>query len=178
MTIKETAQLLSLLSATYPRFNFAPDEMRLKAWHDMLADLPGDVVAIATKRMISTLKFPPTIADIREAVANAVQDARGTVNAGEAWRKVTKAISDYGYYQPDRARAYLGEDVWRAVEYIGGWADLCTSEEPITVRSAQFERRYTAMVQQQGEAIQIPSEVRDAMKRLTEPLADRLAITD
>ncbi|MBR0463476.1 MAG: hypothetical protein IJJ23_03730 [Clostridia bacterium] len=178
MTRNETIQLLALLTISYPRFAFEANEQTVSIWHDMLKDLPGEAVILASKRMISTLKFPPTIADIREAVASSVQDARGTVNAGEAWRKVTKAISDYGYYQPDLARAYLGEDVWRAVEYIGGWADLCTSEEPITVRSAQFERRYTAMVQQQGEAIQIPSEVRDAMKRLTEPLADRLAITD
>lgn len=178
MTRKGTAQLLMLLSASYPRFAFKADEETVNIWYGMLEDLPDEVVAVATKRMIATLKFPPTIADIREAVASTAQDASGSLSAGEAWRKVIRAVGDYGYYRPDEARAYLGEDIWRAIEMIGGWCDMCVSEDPETVRSAQFERRYSAMLQQRKELVQIPQSVRDDMKRLVEPLAERMMIED
>ena len=178
MTRKETIQLLALLSATYPRFKLDTDELTINAWHEMLQDLPGDIVGVAVRRMISTLQYPPTIADIRQAVADSTQDATGAINAGEAWRKVMKAVSDYGYYQPEAARAYLGEDVWRAVEYIGGWSDMCVSEDPESVRSAQFERRYNAMLAQRKEQIQIPASVREDMQKLTAPLVAKMRIAD
>ena len=176
MTRNETIQLLAMLSVSYPRFAFTPDETTVNMWHGMLKDLPGDVVGVATQRMIATLKFPPTIADIREAVANAAQDAKGSVDAGEAWRRVVKAIGLFGYYRGDQAREYLGEDIWRAVEMVGGWCDLCISEDSEAVRSAQFERRYTAMMQQHSQAIQIPASVREDMKRLVQPMMERMML--
>lgn len=176
MTKRETAQLLAIISTAYPGSKIAVDDMTVALWHDMLSDLPGEVVGAATKRMFATLKFPPTIADIREAVAKATQDARGTLSAGEAWRKVKSAISLYGSYRGDAAREYLGEDVWRAVEYIGGWRDLCLSDDPETVKSAQFERRYDAMKAQQAQLVQIPASVRDDMARLVGPMVEKLRI--
>lgn len=176
MTRKGTAQLLMLLSASYPRFAFRADEETVNIWHGMLEDLPDEVVAVATKRMIATLKFPPTIADIREAVASAVQDAKGSVSAGDAWDKVIKAVHRYGYYRPDQAREALGDEIWHAVEMIGGWSYLCVGEDSEAVISAQFERRYSAMKAQQSNAIQIPASVNNDMKRLVEPLAKRLMI--
>lgn len=178
MTKKETAQMLALLSATYPRFNLAQDELALTAWHEMLQDLPGNVVAVAVKRMISTLKFPPTIADIRGAVAEATKDASGTLSAGDAWHKVRKAVSNYGFYRPDEARAFLGDDIWHAVEMVGGWSELCVGENSDTIISAQFERRYNAMINQQAERIQIPASVREEMARLVAPMAERMMINE
>ena len=178
MTLTETATLLQTIAAMWPTTQFRSDEMTVRIWHKMLADLPGAIVAAAVERMASTLKFPPTIADIRQAVADAAHDATGSLSAGEAWRKVIRAVSDYGYYRPDEARAYLGEDIWRAVEMIGGWCDICVGEDPESVRSAQFERRYSAMLQQRKELLQIPQQVRDDMKRLIGPLTDRMLIED
>lgn len=178
MTKIETAQMLALISAAYPRFEMRESEKTLSVWHEMLKDMPGDVVSVAVKRMISTQKFPPSIADIREAVAASVQQAKGTESAGEAWRKVTKAIGMYGYYKGEAAHEYLGERIWRAVEMIGGWADLCISEDSEAVRSAQFERRYNAMIQQQAEAIQIPASVSEDMARLMGGFDERLALND
>lgn len=176
MTREDVKKLLALIAVAYPQSKFEPSQMTLDLWVDMLSDLPGEVVAASTKRMIATLKYPPTIADIRGAVAQATQDARGMLSAGEAWAKVKKAIGRFGSYRGDEARAWLGEDVWRAVEYIGGWRDLCLSDDPETVRSAQFERRYDAMVAQQSARIQIPASVRDDMARLVGPLTARFAL--
>lgn len=176
MTLRDTATLLQTIAAMWPTSQFRSDEMTVRVWHKMLQDMPAEVVSTAVERMASTLKFPPSIADIREAVAQATSDAQGKLSAGEAWRKVIKAISNYGCYRPDEAREYLGPDIWRAVEYIGGWTDTCLSEEPETVRSAQFERRYNAMRTQQEQLIQIPASVRDDMARLMGPMVEKLRI--
>ena len=127
--------------------------------------------------MCATLKFPPSIADIREAVAKAAQDARGVLSAGEAWARVKGAIGRYGWNRGEEARAALGEDIWRAVQMIGGWVEICVSDEPETVRSAQFERRYNAMIQQQGEKIQIPESVRTDMAALVGPMLEKMLLT-
>ena len=176
MTRKETAQLLALISVAYPGSKVSADEQTLTLWHQMLEDMPGEIVAAAVKRMIATLKFPPSIADIREAVAQATQDAQGTLSAGEAWAKVRKAVSLYGYYRGDEARAWLGEYIWRAVEMVGGWRELCAGDDSEAVVSAQFERRYNAMQTQQTQLIQIPVSVRDDMARLVGPLTARFAL--
>ena len=57
---------------------------------------------------------------------------------------------------------------------IGGWCEVCMGER--AVLSAQFERRYNAMVEQRSKLLQIPASVREDMARLAEPLAKRMLI--
>jgi hypothetical protein len=158
----------------YPSSRVNADPLTVAMWHEMLEDLPADVVSVAMKRMCATLKYPPSVADIREAVKDAVQDAAGIPIAGEAWARVSKAMSRWGYHRPEQARADLGEDIWRAVEMIGGWCEVCMGER--AVLSAQFERRYNAMVGQRARTIQLPEGVREEMARLVGPLTERLLI--
>lgn len=172
----ETITLMQTIIAMYPGTQIRMDEISVGVWHEMLKDLPAEVVGAACKRMCATLKYPPSIADIRGAVADAAKDAQGTLAAGEAWARVKKAVSLYGYYRPDAARKALGPKVWKAVEMIGGWQEVCAGDEDTSVRSAQFERRYNAMVAQESERVQIPEAVRADMARLTGPLMDKLMI--
>ncbi len=176
MTRAETAALLQTIVVFWPRSEVRADELTLTLWHEALSDLPGDVVTAAVKRMAATLKFTPCVADIRENVAEAVREAQGVPTAGEAWSKVRRAISRYGYYRPDEARAALGEEIWHAVEMVGGWRELCAGEGDVAITSAQFERRYNAMVQQDMNRIQIPASVNEEMKRLVGPLTEKLMI--
>lgn len=163
MTAAETARIIQMVIAFYPSSKVRDDDLTIKLWHEMLADLPFDMVDAATKRMVSTLKFPPTIADIRGAVADAMSEAKGEISAGDAWARVRKAISRFGYYQPEKAREWLGERIWHAVDMIGGWTYINTTEDGIATLSAQFERRYNAAVEQRKHAVQIPQSTRDAM---------------
>ena len=174
MTRDEVITLIQTIIVMYPSSKVNADPLTVAVWHEMLNDLPGDVVTAAVKRMCATLKFPPSIADIRENVAEAVREANGTLTAGEAWSQVRKAASWYGYYRPDDARKALGEEIWRAVEMVGGWREVCEGESAII--SAQFERRYNAMVQQTMHRVQIPASVADDMARLAGPLTERLMI--
>lgn len=174
MTKDEVITLIQTIIVIYPASKVKADELTVNVWHEMLRDLPGEVVSAATKRMCSTLKFPPSIADIRENVAQAVKEAKGIPSAGDAWAKVRKALSWYGYYRPEEARKALGEQIWRAVEMVGGWRELCEGETAIL--SAQFERRYNAMVQQDMNRVQIPASVNEEMKKLVGDLTKTLKL--
>jgi hypothetical protein len=174
MTRDDVIRVLQTIIVMYPSSKVNADPLTVAMWHEMLEDLPADVVSVAMKRMCATLKYPPSVADIREAVKDAVQDAAGIPIAGEAWARVSKAMSRWGYHRPEQARADLGEDIWRAVEMIGGWCEVCMGER--AVLSAQFERRYNAMVEQRSKLLQIPASVREDMARLAEPLAKVLML--
>ena len=174
MTRDDVIRVLQTIIVMYPSSRVNADPLTVALWHEMLEDLPADVVSVAMKRMCATLKYPPSVADIREAVKDAVQDAAGIPIAGEAWARVSKAMSRWGYHRPEQARADLGEDIWKAVEMIGGWCEVCMGER--AVLSAQFERRYNAMVEQRSKLLQIPASVREDMARLAEPLAKRMLI--
>ena len=176
MTKAETITLIQTLVVYYPASRIKADELTVNLYWEALQDLPGELVSAAVRRMVAMLKFPPSVADIREAVAKAVQEAQGAPSAGEAWARVKRAIGLYGSYQGELARDYLGADLWRAVEYVGGWHELCLSEDPETVKSAQFSRRYEAMLQQQRERVQIPASVRADMARLVGPLTEALRL--
>lgn len=174
MTRNETIELLQLLVAAYPSGKLVANSLTVGIWHDMLKDLPGELVGAAVRRMIATLKFPPSIADVRSAVANGLADARGAVDAGEAWRRVRKAITWYGYYREADAREALGSDIWAGVEMAGGWQYLCMDDGEEGVRSAQFERRYAARSAAQVERAQIPQDVDDRFRELVGGLTEQI----
>lgn len=176
MTRDEVIVLLQTIIVMYPGSKINADPLTVAVWEEMLREYPGEVVSAATKRMCAVLKYPPSIADILGNVAEATKDARGLPTAGEAWGRVRKAVSWYGYYRPDEARAALGEDIWRAVEMVGGWRELCMGEGETAITSAQFERRYNAMVDQAVQRVQIPAGVQAEMMRLVGPLTERLLI--
>jgi hypothetical protein len=72
MTFAQTGKMLAQLSAVYPA-RLMPDinENTIKIWADLLKDVDDKQALDATREWIQTNKYPPTIADIREQIANA-----------------------------------------------------------------------------------------------------------
>ena len=70
MNKSETAQILKLISLAYPfqGRQLSEDDAKgvVAVWAKMLAAYPKDCVLEAVERHIETVKFPPTIANIRE----------------------------------------------------------------------------------------------------------------
>ncbi len=174
MTKAETALLLQTIMVLYPASKLRADELTVGLWHEMLRDIPGELAGLAVRRMAAVLKYPPSVADIREAVATAEREARGELSAGDAWAQVMRAVRQYGYYRPEEAHAALGDDIWRVVMMLGGWDELCMGEGALAVKSAQFERRYQAYVDQRAQAVQIPAAVRERMAALMAPAMQRM----
>ena len=68
MTQKETAYLLSILRAAYPRFYYdvSADDLKIsvQTWAVMLSDTNLEIATVALQRLIATSEFPPTIAEM------------------------------------------------------------------------------------------------------------------
>ena len=69
MTEKETAKILQYIVVVYPNFPTLTAET-VGIWHEMLSDLDFTLTMKAIKAHVKVSRFIPTIADIREAVAD------------------------------------------------------------------------------------------------------------
>lgn len=61
----------------------------------------------------------PTTADILKRIPS------NTKNPSEVVGKILLAVELYGYPSPEKARQFMGEIAWRAVNYFGGWKSVC-----------------------------------------------------
>ena len=148
---------MRVIASAYPSSRWENFDDTLEIWHAMLEALDLPVAQLALKRMIAVLKFPPSVADLREAVAELA--TQGQLTPGQAWGKITAALRAFGYDQPEKAREALGEDLWSMVGQMGGWTHLCECENPDVV-GAQFGRRDKAMLDRRKEQIQVPGKIK------------------
>jgi len=74
MTKKEAAQILAILKAAYPNFykDMTSEEAQgtVSVWSMQFADISADIVLMAVNKLISTNKFPPTIAEVKEKLTS------------------------------------------------------------------------------------------------------------
>lgn len=88
----------------------------------ILSDLrqyePDDVYKALSLCRKELSRFP-TVAEITKRIPGT------SSNPSEIVGRILLAVEDYGYPAPDRAREFMGEVAWRAVNYFGGWQALC-----------------------------------------------------
>lgn len=72
MTKKEALQILAILKAAYPSSynNMTKEEATgtVAVWCMQFTNLPAEIVMVAVHKLISTNKFPPTIAEVKEKI--------------------------------------------------------------------------------------------------------------
>ena len=72
MNKKEALQILAILKAAYPSsYNGMTKEEAsgtVAVWCMQFADLPAEVVMMAIHKLISTNKFPPSIAEVKDKI--------------------------------------------------------------------------------------------------------------
>ncbi len=137
MTRKEVAGLVAALTAAFPRAEIGENTVRV--YIDMLADLDFDEAQAAVKKLMATSTFFPSIAEIRQAVADL--RTRHLPEPEEAWEEVMRELRRVGGYLDIYGPLQFScEEVRRAVKAIG-WQTLCMSES-IGVERAHFLRIY------------------------------------
>ena len=110
----------------------------------------------AAQNWIATQKWPPSIAELREAALVLTQGA--APDWGEAWKKVQKLISQYGYYRPKEAYAEMDELTRKTVDGIGGFQMLCTNNiDNMVADRSKFEKLYEITARRQKEDKMLPS---------------------
>lgn len=161
---KEIINLLGIATANFP--NLQQKDMMPTAvlWEKALTDIPYHIAEKAVIKVLSTSRFFPTIADIREAVAQITQPR--TLDAIEAWGLIVGAIRKYGYYQQKEAMASLPDDVAEMVKRFT-WRELCLNENPDTLR-AQFRMAWDTQSKRKNEMKSLPTEIRHMIEGVAE----------
>lgn len=125
MTKLETIELFGVLIAAYPNFDKFRDDSQVEAmvnmWATLFADDDGKIVALAIKRHIMTSKWPPSIAEIREIMADITHP--DLIPPDQAWAAVNDLLSAVGEYNADNAHRNLPPLIAQTVDAIG-WHTL------------------------------------------------------
>lgn len=158
----EFTKFAMVLKTAYPKDNLLPSKESMSIWYQMLMDIPYDIAEVALRRWISTNKWAPSIADIRE-YSTAINEGE-TPSWGEAWQTVLRAVSKYGYMNEQRALNSLQPLARRATEMIG-FQTICTSEN-IAMERANFRKCYEAIAEREKEDAQLPKALLDTIKTL------------
>lgn len=158
MTTKQAMEIVAILKAAFPRQQVEPETVKVYA--TFLQDLDGAVAEPAVKRLVTVSRFFPTIAEMREAVAEA------SVNAPTVQQAVEAVMTRSAI--PVEERPKLHPLVRRALDAIGGLYAIRTAESATTIR-AQFRDAYAAL---RSEAI---LEIQTGRAALAQSPIERLA---
>lgn len=121
MTREDTIKLIGVITMAYPNFDRFRDEKHIRSmvgvWADMFADDDAGLVALAVKEHISTSKWPPSIAEIRELMARMVRP--DIIPPDEAWDIVTKYLYVAGEFCHRDYHAELPKAIAETIDAVG-----------------------------------------------------------
>jgi hypothetical protein len=84
MNRKEATQILAILKAGYPNSykNITDDDALgiVNLWSMQFADMSPDIVFMALNKAISTSKYPPTVAEVKEKISSVHWEAYEMIN--------------------------------------------------------------------------------------------------
>lgn len=167
MTKSEFSVLAKAMKAVYSDPRFIADTDAMMVWYELLKDIPYEICQTAIHKYMTTNKFPPTIADIRQLATEIVSPE--VMNEGEAWSLVYKAICNSAYNSQKEFDA-LPVECQKAVgnpSILREWASL-DMDEVNTVIQSNFMRSYKVEVKRSQEYKQLPNEVKDVIQKISE----------
>jgi len=116
MTREETIKLIGIITMAYPNFDKFRDEKHIRSmvavWDEMFAEDEGGLVAMATKKHISTSKWPPSIGEIREIMTDIMHP--DIIPPEEAW----EAVSKFMYTEGDQCRRNISSALPRHIAEV------------------------------------------------------------
>ena len=167
MTKGEIGKLVTLATANFP--NLQEKDMRptMALWEKMLSDLPYELAEIALIKVLSTGRFFPTVAELREAAAQISQPR--IMEASEAWGQVMEGLRKFGLYQACEAMEWFSSDVEIMVRRFG-WYELCHADNVDVIRG-QFMRAWDAHAKGQKDLAALPEPIRQMIEGMAEAKA-------
>jgi hypothetical protein len=165
MTRQETAQLLALISASYPAHLTKPRtpqtaEMMIDIWTDILKEYSNALILKAVKSIIVESTYVPTIAEILEKSRLISGQSQGMTGM-EAWGLVRKAIKN-GIYNSKSEFDFLPPEVQSAIgthNSLKEWAQMDQSVLETVIQS-QFIKSFVIKQKLAKERESLPSDVK------------------
>ena len=161
--------MANAIKTMYPKETLFPNEAATEMWYGFLKDIDYHTASAAVQKWISTNKWSPTVADIRQLSSEITMGA--APDWGEGYAEMRKAIGRYGYMNEDEALESLSE-ITRATVKRMGWMNICMSENEDTQR-ANFRMIFEEVARRKREDAQMPKAVRDRINQLSERLAPK-----
>lgn len=119
-------EFVDLMTALGISFNRVVDRKVMSVYYEFLKDIDVDVLKKAVGRIITTSKFFPSVAEIRE-IATMMTTESLQLNAEDEWQNVLNAIRQFDVYDGEKALETLKPYTAKIVKMIG-WYKLCMSE--------------------------------------------------
>lgn len=165
MTIEETAKLITYISSLWTRAwqgVKGGEASVVKAWADLLEDVPAGAALAAVRAHASTSEWPPTISDIRRAalVSTDIPDW------SKSYQTIMYAVRKYGSYESVDGLESL-DTVSRTIAERIGWRELCQSEEGDAAIRAHVMKIHQGLQDRGTREALIPGKVMEQLRRLT-----------
>lgn len=177
MTYDETVMILGMIKEAYRAFykDISKEEAKRAAdlWSTMFAEDDAKIVTEAVKSLMCTLKYPPTIADVKEKIAMITQPQ--VMTEMEAWGIVQKAIQGAIYRGKENFDSLppMIQKIVGSPNQLREWA-MMDSETVNSVIQSNFIRSYKAKAAQEKEFKMLP----ESTKQLIAGLAQKLSLTE
>ena len=155
MNYKEFGSFAAALKTYYPKDNLLPNEQAIELWYAALRDLPYEVASNALMILVQSSKFPPSIAEIREAAAKLIHGE--TKDWSKAWEEACRAMSRFGRDRKSLAYETLDELTREVVDRLG-YRNLCMSENVASDR-ANFRTIYTELAERRTETSKLSPQI-------------------
>lgn len=176
----EFGKALAVLEDAYPRYTLEPRVV--KTWYAILGDLEPDLLKAAVLQIASENRpFLPAPGEVRQCAFDLVERHSNFPTAWDAWAEVCKRIGDNGYVSVPEFTHPL---IKRTVDAVGGWLQLCWSENAVADRArfvqayetlAKRERAQSRMLPQVREVLELVSgKRRQVIEAVTGKCADKL----
>ncbi len=151
MDKKEFATFAMAIRTYYPKENILPNQPAMELWYRELQDIPYNVAEAALRKWVSTNKWSPSIAEIREMATTVT--CGSIPDWGDGWEQVQMAIRRYGSYREEEAVNSLDDLTRQCVKRLG-FRNLCMSEN-INQDRANFRMIYENLADRQKMDAQI-----------------------
>lgn len=134
-TQADIVDLITVLRAALPKQSISSkqfDEM-VPVWTMILEDIPAELLGIAAKEWCSKDDpFFPSVGQIRTGALDLIATDADRITAADAWDEICRAFRSVGH---TRSPEWSHPDIGRAVQGVGGWRYLCTSDNPMADRA-------------------------------------------
>ena len=155
MTREETKAIMAILKAGYPNFykGMTKEDATnaINLWATMFVDEPVQLITEAVKSLMCTLKYPPTIADVKEKIELLTQPEQLTEM--EAWNLVRKAMNTSDFVKSFQDLPPIIRRIVGSASQLKEWA---YTEGDISVISSNFMRSYRARAAHERELTRLP----------------------
>lgn len=169
MKPKEVAKLVGIAVGAYPYMQEKDNGAVTEVWCKLLADLDYPDAEAALVSHISSNRFFPTVADIREGAAK-LKGSVSMMTADEAWKLVSKAIRNGAYGSDAEFRALPPE----VQVVVGSPRDLkemgLMDSGDLGNERARFRMAWEARAQRSQYLAVMPAEVRGRLEAVSEKL--------